>query len=283
MNTIRKRKESVQVRQVPDVQGLTLMHASYVTQNFAKHSHDGFAFGVIEQGALEFSYRGQKLVASPGKINLVNPDEPHDGCSATPEGWTYRMFYFHTDLFQWAANEIGGNIAGLPFFQEGVIDDPDLALEIQGVHRALTNGPMGKLETESRLLHMLVRFIKRHADSAYAFVRAGREHPAVLRAKKMMEDLYRHDISLSGLAAESGLSPFHLIRVFKAETGLTPHRFLTQVRVRQAQRLIREGIELADTAYGVGFADQSHLNRHFKGITGITPGGYRNFVQDAGV
>jgi AraC-like DNA-binding protein len=277
---IRKKREYATVKQPPELPGLTLMHATYITQSFARHSHDGFAFGVIENGALGFSYRGEKLTASPGTINLVNPDEPHDGYPATEGGWTYRMFYFDTGLFQRAADEIGGKSVNLPFFQDGVIDDTDLASEIQSFHISLSTGTMERLEMESRLLHMVVRFIRRHADMSYPLLKAGREHPAVLVAKRMIEDLSHQDISLAGLATESGLSPFHLIRVFKAETGLTPHRYLSQVRVRRAEKLIRQGIDLADTAYEVGFADQSHLNRHFKGITGITPGAYRNFVQD---
>jgi AraC-like DNA-binding protein len=278
---IRNKQDYAAVKQLPELPGLTLMQATYITQNFTRHSHDGFAFGVIEKGALEFSYRGETLIAPPGSINLVNPGEPHDGHPATEEGWTYRMFYFDTGLFQRAADLMSGKSVQLPFFQDGVINDTDLAAEIHSFHICLSTETMERLEMESRLLHMLVRFISRHADMSYPLLRAGREHPAVLRAKRMIDDLSHLDISLESLAAESGLSPFHLIRVFKEETGLTPHRYLSQVRVRRAEQLICQGIDLADTAYEVGFADQSHLNRHFKGITGLTPGAYRNFVQDA--
>jgi AraC-like DNA-binding protein len=280
MRKMQKRKERVDVRGFPELPGLTLMHATYVTQSFARHSHNGFALGVIENGALEFSYRGEKLLASPGCINLVNPDEPHDGHAGVEDGWTYRMFYLTAELIQRAADEIEGKTVSLPFFQKGVIEDMDLASEIHSFHTDLFNVQMGKLEMESRFLHMLIRFISRHADMSFSFMKAGQEHPAVLAAKRMMEDLYYENISLTELAAESGLSQFHLIRVFKTETGLTPHRYLSQIRVRRAEQLIRRGSDLADTAYGVGFADQSHLNRHFKGITGITPGTYRNFIQD---
>ncbi|MDR3631103.1 MAG: AraC family transcriptional regulator [Desulfocapsaceae bacterium] len=277
---MQKNREYATIREIPELPGLTLMHASYITQNFAKHSHDGFAFGVIEEGVLEFSYRGEKLAACPGIINLVNPGEPHDGHAATEGGWTYRMFYFDTGLLQRAADEIGGKAADLPFFQDGVINDSDLAAEIHSFHTSSFDETVGRLEMESRLLHMLVRFIRRHADASYPILRAGRERPSVSAVKRMIDDLFHQDISLADLAAESGLSPYHLIRVFKAETGLTPHRYLTQVRVRRAEQLIRRGEDLADTAYKVGFADQSHLNRHYKAIIGVTPGAYRNFVQD---
>jgi AraC-like DNA-binding protein len=274
------KQEYVEVKQFSELPGLTLMHATYITQCFSRHSHDGFALGVIEDGALQFSYRGEKLIASSGTINLVNPDEPHDGYAASENGWTYRMFYLDHELIQSAANEICGKSVQLPFFQKGIIDDYDLASEIHSFHLDLSTVKMDKLEMESRLLHMLVRFIGRHADRSYPLFRTGPKHPAVILAKMLMEDLYYENISLAELAALSGISPFHLIRVFNAEIGLTPHRYLSQVRVRRAEQLIREGNDLAETAYGVGLSDQSHLNRLFKGIIGVTPGAYRNFLQD---
>ena len=61
---------------------------------------------------------------------------------------------------------------------------------------------------------------------------------------------------------------------------MTPHAYLTQVRVRRAQRLIASGETLIQSAIGADFFDQSHLTRHFKRILGITTGSYRNCVQD---
>ena len=280
MNTNPQSKDLATLREIPALPGLVMMRATYVKHHFAKHNHDGFAFGVIEKGALGFSYRGKKLVAPAGTINLVNPDEPHDGYPVTEGGWTYRMFYFDAEIFQRAADAIIGKGANLPFFQEGVIEDSDMASEIHTFHTSLLSETMGKLELESRLLHMLVRFIRRHADTSYPPLPARREHPAVLVVKSMLEDCYAQDISLADLAETAGLSPFHLIRVFKAQTGLTPHRYHSQIRVRRAEHMLRQGADLAETALDVGFADQSHLNRHFKAIVGVPPGAYRNFVQD---
>jgi AraC-like DNA-binding protein len=280
---MQRQQEFTDIKRFPELPGLMLMHAAYVTHRFSRHSHDGFAFGVIERGALEFSYRGAKLVASPGLINLANPDEAHDGHAGAEAGWTYRMFYCDPGIIQWATDEMTGKNAALPFFQEGVIADNNLALEIRALHVALFSGSLGRLEMESRFLQMVTRFIYRHADRSFPSIKVGHEHPAVLTAKRILEDLYYKNISLAELSLESGLSPYHLIRVFKAETGLSPHKYLSQIRVRRAEHLIREGHDLADTAYSVGFTDQSHLNRHFKGINGITPGVYRNFIQDTPV
>ena len=55
---------------------------------------------------------------------------------------------------------------------------------------------------------------------------------------------------------------------------MTAHGFVTQLRVVEARRLLAEGNPAAEVAHVVGFADQSHLVRHFRAALGVTPGQY---------
>ncbi len=272
--------EKTKLWRVPDLTGLELMHATYLTHSFARHSHEGFAVGVIEQGALAFDYRGQSLIASPGMINLANPDEAHTGRAAAETGWTYRMFYLDAELLRKAASEIAGRPENIPFFQAGVLHDHDLACMIRQLHFSLEKGEASRLEQESRLLRMLVCLILRHADAPPILRATGREQGAVKRAKDYIQAYFDENISVEQIARAAYLSPFHFIRVFHKETGLTPHAYLTQLRIRQARALLSRGCPVAAVAYQTGFADQSHLTRHFKRIVGIPPGQYSNFVQD---
>jgi AraC-like DNA-binding protein len=71
------------------------------------------------------------------------------------------------------------------------------------------------------------------------------------------------------------MSPFALLRAFRAETGLPPHAYLNQLRVRLARRLLDDGLAPAVVAAEAGFADQAHLTRHFKRVVGVPPGAYQ--------
>ena len=82
------------------------------------------------------------------------------------------------------------------------------------------------------------------------------------------------NITLERLAQEAGCNPFQVIRAFRRVTGMTPHVFLIQARIRRAIELLREGQPAAEIASEVGFFDQSHFIRHFKRRTGCTPGRY---------
>jgi AraC-like DNA-binding protein len=73
----------------------------------------------------------------------------------------------------------------------------------------------------------------------------------------------------------TGLSQFAVLRAFRAETGLPPHAYLNQIRVRRARTLLDQGIAPADVALTTGFADQAHLTRHFKRVVGVPPGAYQ--------
>lgn len=265
---------------LPHLGDLELLHATYLNHSFSKHTHEGYAFGVIESGALNFSYRGEKVTAPSGHINLVVPGEAHDGCAASEAGWTYRMFYLRPDLLSKAASEITGRPAGLPFFKAGVLNDSFMARKIYKLHLLLEKQEVPLIEQESHLLSVLTQFIRRHADIKPGLREKGKENLAVMRARDYLESNYGKDISIKELTRVSNLSAFHLIRVFSAETGIPPHTYLTQVRVKRARELIARGLPLAQIACETGFVDQSHLTRVFKGIVGVTPGKYSRIIQD---
>lgn len=83
-------------------------------------------------------------------------------------------------------------------------------------------------------------------------------------------------MSLAVLAREAGLGRYQLIRAFRAATGFTPHAYLLNARVNRGRQLLGEGQALAEVAYRLGFADQSHFQRVFKAHVGVTPGQYRD-------
>jgi len=112
------------------------------------------------------------------------------------------------------------------------------------------------------------------ATSLVASVR-GSTHPrAVADALAFIHENYARELSLTDIAEAAHLSPFHLARLFKQSLGVSPHQYLIQLRVNSARWLLTAGSgerSLAELANAVGFADQSHLTRHFKRVLGVTP------------
>jgi AraC-like DNA-binding protein len=88
-----------------------------------------------------------------------------------------------------------------------------------------------------------------------------------------------HNWSIAALADQAGGSRYHLIRVFRLYTGLTPHAYQIDCRINKARQLLRAGGNLAELAQQLGFTDQSHFQRAFRQRTSITPGDYRRQMQ----
>lgn len=78
-------------------------------------------------------------------------------------------------------------------------------------------------------------------------------------------------LGLEELAQVVQMSSGYFSRLFKQSTGLAPHQYLIQCRVNRAKYLLSRGNAIADVAYKVGFANQAHLNYHFKRLLGVTP------------
>jgi AraC-like DNA-binding protein len=83
------------------------------------------------------------------------------------------------------------------------------------------------------------------------------------------------------LEGVAGLSRYALARHFRACLGTSPYRYLVMRRLVRARSLIRCGTTLVDAAAACGFADQSHMTRHFKKAYGMSPGRWATRVRGA--
>lgn len=260
----------------PDLGDLELLTASYVTHRFSRHSHEGYALGVIECGVESFDYLGATHHAPARRIVVVHPGEVHTGHAGTEAGWRYRMLYPDPALILRAQAELTGSARiALPFFPDPVIRDPDLAVRLDSLHRRLEAGAP-RLERESRLLWFLAELVSRHAGRRPEPLKAAGDWPAVARVRDYLETAPDLPVSLNSLAELAGLPAIRLLRQFRRRYGLPPHAYQVQQRVLRAKRLLSAGETIAEVAAAAGFSDQSHLTRQFKRIVGVTPGQYRD-------
>lgn len=93
---------------------------------------------------------------------------------------------------------------------------------------------------------------------------------------KQLEESPENKLSIEDMAHSVYMSKYHMIRTFRMETGLTPHQFQMQNRIRKAQHLLLDSKKsITEVALGTGFCDQSHFIRQFEKMLGITPTEYR--------
>ncbi|MBI1751140.1 MAG: helix-turn-helix transcriptional regulator [Acidobacteria bacterium] len=153
-------------------------------------------------------------------------------------------------------------------------DDPavhQLALSLWEESHA--GGPRGPLFSDG-----LSTALTAHLLARYGAAGPGAEAPPRLSKgmlKRVLEFMDSHlssDPSLEDLAAVAELSPSHFSTLFRQATGVSPYQFLTRRRVERAQELLSAtNTPIAAIAVQVGFYDQSHLTRHMRRLTGLTP------------
>lgn len=264
-------RDDARLWQVEAFGGLEVMRAHLITFAFSPHTHEEFMIAVTEGGHGAPRFWGSVQRVGPRDVFILSPGEVHSGGPAEGANWRYRGMYVPADLMRRAAQELSGADRGIPHFPREVFDDAQAVTLLRRAHGAL-EAPSSTLARESCLLDALVYLITRHGVDRRRVQPVGREHRAVGRAQEYLESCPGENVSLERLADVVGLSPFHLCRVFRQQTGLSPHAYQLGVRVKRAKELLARGAPPAQVAVETGFFDQAHLTRHFKRIYGVTPG-----------
>ncbi|MGP4023054.1 AraC family transcriptional regulator [Actinomadura sp. 3N407] len=270
---------------VNGIQGtsLDLLTARIGRRHYAPHIHDEYAIGVTVDGLETMRYRGEKIYSGAGSVVVIEPGEAHTGGPARPEGFAYLCFYPDAELLGAATTADAGPAPVRPHFREPIIDDRRLGEALRLAHHALRLGD-DPLEGESRLLGVLGTLVRRHAGPGPNPV-AGRRRTDAGRIARVVATRLSDELiappTLAEVAADLELSRYQLLRAFRDAMGMPPYAWLAQHRVTRARALLDAGHRPAEAATLVGFADQAHLTRWFRRVVGVTPGAYRNSVQDS--
>jgi len=248
--------------------GLSLMRADFTTHEYPPHSHDAFVVAITEAGGAVIKSRGEVGEAQASSLFVFNPAEPHSGWMGASERWRYRSLYLTRSAIDEVARGLG--IESVPYFTRNMFGDADLIESFLSLHRTLEDGRDGFHEREL-LIGTFGRLFQRHGSGGGRIPLGPRDQ--VLLRNVIDRMTARHDdaLLLEDLAGAVGLTTFQLIGLFKRTVGLTPHAYLTQIRLGAACRALRKGAPIAEVATDTGFYDQSALTRHFKRCYGITP------------
>ena len=93
----------------------------------------------------------------------------------------------------------------------------------------------------------------------------------IIQSKIFIDDHFENNITLAQIACEAFISKFHFIRLFKNYYGRTPYRYLTEVRIKEAKKLLRKGVSIKNVCISVGFDSPTSFAGLFKKITGLSP------------
>jgi AraC-like DNA-binding protein len=225
--------------------------------------------------------RSAQLVR-PGQLVVLDPSASHSGSPAERGAWAGRLLVIELATARAVPWDGDTPLSGLAF-PEPAVGDRTTARRFAALHRGMER-QTSALERQSAVLMFLAGLAAwspeaaRPEDEDAHAARAAHPEPAVRRALEYLRDEATRNVSLDELAAVAGLGKYHLIRRFRAATGVPPHAYQVALRVNLARRLLERGELAANVAAQTGFTDQSHLNRHFRRRLGLTPAQYAQAV-----
>jgi AraC family transcriptional regulator len=257
-----------QVRATISIGGMTFAETSYTAESelyLPTHSHeDDFLHFVIE-GVCEEIYGRHQRVRGATALAFHPAGEPHSNRWQDGGGRV-----FHIDLSRARADTIREHATGLdrPIEFEGGLA-PWLASRLYREYRRPDGSSV--LALEGLALEILAE------ASRDRFSEPERTAPRwLIRARDLLHDRFREELSFDEVAGAIGVHPVHLARTFRRHFGRTPGDYLRRLRVEFACRMLATSdTALAEIALDAGFADQSHFTRTFRGQMDMTPGEFR--------
>jgi AraC-like DNA-binding protein len=253
-------------RQAP---GLSLLCADFTTHEYPAHIHDALMVAVTETGGSEIQASRGPDEAHSAALLVVNPGEPHSSRMNGSRRWQYRSFYLERSAIDDVAAGMG--VGELPAFSRNMLKDGDLIGGFLALHHALDDGDADQFRRRELLVGTFGRLARRYGDGGARVPIAPRDRVLLDSVITAMRDRYTGHLTLAELAAVAGLTQFQLIGLFRKGVGMTPHAYLTQIRLASARAALRRPVPIADAAIQSGFYDQAALTRTFKRCYGITP------------
>jgi AraC-like DNA-binding protein len=274
-------KVSTKIWCADELGGAELLRGSYADFSYDLHTHDKATFTLITRGAIRLKARGTEFVARAGDLFAINADEPHAGWPIDAEGWSLRTLHVEIGRLKALIDNVDRSSARRLEIAVPIIRDRALTSLFCGVHNCSeTAGPL--LNLEEQYLKFVARLFNLHMRCGPTPASSGREDRAIRLARDFLDHRVDKQVRLTDIADAANLPPYRLFRAFERATGMSPHGYQRQARIRLAIRLIRGGDALSEVAAAAGFADQAHLTRSFRRAMGITPGAYRRACRPTG-
>lgn len=253
--------------------GIERIEARFKGKGFDPHRHDTYAIGLTLNGVQTFRYRGASHASLPGQIIVIHPDELHDGGAGTQIGLRYRMIYVQPEDMREALEATSTRC--LPHLADPVCSDQHLQALLRGCLEDIES-EMGELKRTSFLAELATCLSRVGSHDSPSL--GTMDWRALERCADFLKGSFSDPVRVSDLEKLADLDRFTLSRQFRRAYGTSPHRYLLMRRLAHAKHLLAKGKTLADAALESGFADQSHMTRHFRRTFGMPPGAWRQLT-----
>lgn len=213
---------------------------------YSTHTHIAdYTLGLVIEGEIDIEQNQQHNICDFGNIFVIPPDIPH---SLSLKSKTYSLLSICLKKDYILSNDINDVTSHINFL-----------LECFAKENFISTEQIYKLNDAIEVLFFNVIRVKASDIDEISY------------ARLLLESMPENPFPIQKLSEQVFISPYHLIRSFKKKIGLTPHKFQMQNKIRKAQYLLLHNNSITEVALATGFCDQSHFNKWFQKIVGLTP------------
>jgi AraC-like DNA-binding protein len=231
------------------------------------HFHNEVSIALIESGTSQTEIENKVYEFTDRTFLIIPPTIVHECNPTNLNNWNFRMLHINPHWFETAFNIQSSQL---------VFSNIKLQSQVYSTIIELFNNlekNIFNIEDESKLLDCISLLID--VNPSYKNYQIT-NLKLVNKLKEFLDLHYLNNVTLNDLVEVSGISKYYLIRQFENCYGLSPHKYLTTLRINHSKTLLKTKKLFVDIALESGFYDQSHFTKCFKEYTGVTPKKYRN-------
>lgn len=258
-----------------------IRETNYKKFQFEKHFHQYYTILLVEEGINVGFTEKINYEIGPGSVLIINPGELHAGQARNNNFLRFKSLIFDQKLIERVCNKFQYPISDKVTFHQYPIVDPEVSTLLKEIFYSRQLICTDMMEEQFIQLFSILFTNYRYNTNRPRITVDYYWKPYLSRSLEYLKDRFQEKITLGDLAEYARISPYHLVREFKAAYGQTPFQFLRNYRIENAKRMLLADYSSQETAYQMGFCDQSHFTKIFFKMEGMLPSDYRkSFPND---
>ena len=248
-----------------------------VTSDIDFHYHDFYKIILILKGNVRYLIEGREYELLPFDFVLVNRFDIHKPVVDSNDDYDRIILYLKPEFLEKLglldafvkAKELESYVVR---FNSGTSAHIyDMLLKAQEDIRIKVTEYAGELTAKIDIIQTLIEFNKACISEDFGFRPEARFNRKVIEIIEYINENLQKDLSIDSIADKFYLSKYHMMRIFKSETGYSVHHYISEKRILLARNLIMSGIPSTTACLECGFKDYSSFSRAFKNQLGILP------------
>ena len=256
--------------------------------------HDYFEMVYYRKGSAVFEITGQRVPVGPNDIVIIKPHQAHKLIVKSEQGCECIVLHFRfvnqlnseyskislSEFLNFVSGKESGSFISLKVSQKN-----DIIVLLDRILKERESSDIGSEFMKYLLVLELFVLVSRALKMEWENSIKGKSpklKELIQIAVKYINNNFERNISLGNIARFVFLSASYFTRAFKEEMGLSPIKYLLNVRIERSKELLAEtDIKVSDIALNVGFSNQQRFNEIFKKYVRITPLQYRKQIKTA--